>query len=122
MLSVAADSSRISDGSAMGFMWLSILMVVVMVALYFAPTIIAIIRKHHNVMPVALVNTLLGWTVVGWVVALVWSFSSPPSSPRIEVNLSGDARPSAGRVCLKCGTVLVVSDKFCGHCGQVVPV
>ncbi len=40
---------------------------------YFIPTIIAIHRSHPNQAPIFVVNLLLGWTLVGWTVALAWS-------------------------------------------------
>jgi ABC-type transport system involved in cytochrome c biogenesis permease component len=40
------------------------------------PTVIALFRKHQNVGAIAAVNLLLGWTALGWVVALVWSLTS----------------------------------------------
>jgi hypothetical protein len=42
-------------------------------ALYFLPTIIALLRRRHNTLAIFLLNLLLGWTFVGWVVSLVWS-------------------------------------------------
>ncbi len=42
-------------------------------ALYFTPAITAIIRNHHEVGAIFLLNLLLGWTVIGWVGAAVWS-------------------------------------------------
>jgi threonine/homoserine/homoserine lactone efflux protein len=41
--------------------------------LYFLPTIIAFIRKKTNAVSILLLNLFLGWTLVGWVIALVWS-------------------------------------------------
>ena len=51
---------------------------VVGVALYFLPTIIAWMRAHYNRIAILTLNLLLGWTVVGWIVSLVWSFTNPP--------------------------------------------
>jgi len=48
--------------------------------IYFTPTIIAVVRKHHQ--PVGIVNLFLGWTFIGWVVALVWSLSYIPPEAR----------------------------------------
>jgi Superinfection immunity protein len=39
-------------------------------ALYFLPTIIGAIRKVPNVASVFVINLFLGWTLIGWVVAL----------------------------------------------------
>jgi hypothetical protein len=52
------------------------------VGMYFLPTIIASLRKNLQAPAIFTLNLLLGWTFVGWVVALVWSLvrsSDPPS-------------------------------------------
>ena len=53
--------------------WLLILVVVA--ALYFLPSGIAAARKKRNVGAILALNILLGWTGIGWVVALVWAFT-----------------------------------------------
>jgi hypothetical protein len=40
---------------------------------YFIPTITANVREHNNTAAIVVTNLLLGWTVVGWVAALIWS-------------------------------------------------
>lgn len=50
----------------------------VLTSLYMVPWAIAATRNRHDVGVIALVNVLLGWTVVGWVVALVMACSSSP--------------------------------------------
>lgn len=42
---------------------------------YFAPTLIALARGHINISPILVVNFLLGWLLVGWVIALAWAFT-----------------------------------------------
>lgn len=42
-------------------------------ALYFAPFLIALLRRHRNTVSILLTNLLLGWTGIGWIVALIWS-------------------------------------------------
>jgi hypothetical protein len=49
-------------------------LVVALIALYFVPTIIAVMRKKSNMGSVIVVNVFLGWTGIGWVVALAMSF------------------------------------------------
>ncbi len=44
-------------------------------ALYFLPTIIAVGRHKTNTLGILLVNFFLGWSVIGWVIALVWAVS-----------------------------------------------
>jgi hypothetical protein len=43
---------------------------------YFLPWAVAATRHKSNTLAIALVNLLLGWTVVGWVVALVMACGS----------------------------------------------
>lgn len=45
------------------------------IALYLLPGIIATIRHHNNSLPIWLLTVLMGWTTIGWVIALVWSFT-----------------------------------------------
>jgi len=40
---------------------------------YFLPSIVAFLRRYKNSLSIFLLNVFLGWTVVGWVTALVWS-------------------------------------------------
>lgn len=47
-----------------------------LIGLYFVPTIIAGVRRHHNTLAIFALNLLLGWTFLGWVGALVWSFTA----------------------------------------------
>lgn len=54
----------------------AVLIFAVVFCLYFLPWIIAYRRDHHQYNAIALVNLLLGWTVLGWIAALVWSVSA----------------------------------------------
>ena len=49
---------------------------VLAVLLHFLPTLIAILRGHHNWFAIFLTNLLLGWTVIGWIIALIWSVTA----------------------------------------------
>lgn len=48
----------------------------IIAALYFLPTLVAGIRSCRRGPGIFVLNLLLGWTVIGWIVALVWSFSA----------------------------------------------
>lgn len=56
-------------------------------AVYFVPTLIALVRSH-NIVGVLLVNLLVGWTFLGWVVALVMACGSKPQPTQVYVNHS----------------------------------
>ena len=45
---------------------------------YFLPAIVAGLRRHYNAGAILCLNLFLGWTMLGWVVALVWAFMNPP--------------------------------------------
>jgi hypothetical protein len=51
--------------------------VIVIIVLYFTPTVIALARKHADAPAIAAVNILLGWTVFGWFTAFIWSLADP---------------------------------------------
>ena len=46
----------------------------VSLGLYFLPTILAFSRRVVNRGSVAVINLFLGWTVIGWVIALAMAF------------------------------------------------
>ena len=50
-----------------------LLMFVFAAALYFLPMFVAVKRDHRNTAAIAILNLFLGWTLLGWVVSLVWA-------------------------------------------------
>lgn len=56
------------------FHWLILLLAL---CLYFVPTLVAVRRLHVSRAGIAVINVFLGWTFLGWVVALAWAFSGP---------------------------------------------
>lgn len=52
------------------------------VSLYFVPAIVAAVRRHRNAGAIFLTNLLLGWTLLGWAVALIWSATANTAEPR----------------------------------------
>jgi hypothetical protein len=55
--------------------------VVILIGLYFVPTIVGAIRKVPNIGSVIVINIFLGFTLVGWVVALAMAARSQPPAP-----------------------------------------
>lgn len=53
--------------------FVGIIVFLTLLSLYFLPTIIALIRRQPNALAIFLLNFFLGWSFIGWVVALVWS-------------------------------------------------
>ena len=48
------------------------LLALLLVALYFLPALVASMRGVHAQVGVILLDLLLGWTVIGWIAALIW--------------------------------------------------
>ena len=48
---------------------------------YFLPAIVGFYRKHYRAWAIFALNLLLGWTVVGWIVAMVWAATRASLSP-----------------------------------------
>lgn len=42
-------------------------------AWYITPGVIALIRDHHQTLAIWVLNIFLGWSMLGWVGALVWA-------------------------------------------------
>jgi len=61
-----------SGGAALG----ALILIVLLVGAYFLPLIIAGLRKVPNVGSVAVINVFLGWTFIGWVVAMAMACRS----------------------------------------------
>lgn len=53
-----------------------LVLLAIFLAVAFLPSIIAFVRRHHNRYAILVLNILLGWTGVGWVLALVWSLTA----------------------------------------------
>ncbi len=49
--------------------------VVLSCAGYFLPFLIADHKKHKKLPAIFGLNLLFGWTIIGWIVALVWAYS-----------------------------------------------
>jgi Superinfection immunity protein len=41
--------------------------------MYFLPSIIALARSKRDLLAIFLLNLFLGWSIIGWIVALVWA-------------------------------------------------
>ena len=50
----------------------------VVIGLYFVPTFIAKSRGVKNLSQIFQVNLLLGWSLIGWLLALYWALKPIP--------------------------------------------
>ena len=48
---------------------------------YFLPAIIASARNHHQRLAIFVLNLFLGWTFLGWLLALIWACTAVKKDP-----------------------------------------
>ena len=79
--------------------------------IYFLPSIIGHDKRAFP--GIFLLNFLLGWTVIGWIVALIWACSADLRPQFLAV-------AGSGRYCCRCGAVSSQPAHFCWSCGARV--
>jgi hypothetical protein len=85
---------------------LGLLLLLIAVALYFLPTIVAAASSKRKTGAILVLNLFLGWTLLGWVLALVWAvadersdaptYQQPRYAPAPQPT-SGPLPPGVGR-------------------------
>ena len=71
-MSIGVPQNATGSPSIVALVWL-----VVMFGFYFLPTVFAIDRKHPQRTAIIVLNVVAGWSLVGWIIALVWAFTKP---------------------------------------------
>ena len=61
-----------------------IIFIAMVFTFYMFPWVISLMRDHPHRLGIFFLNLLLGWSLVGWVAALVWAFVKP-QEPRVVV-------------------------------------
>lgn len=110
-----------TGGEALG----GVLAFLVIAGFYLLPAVVAAIRKVPNAGSVFVINLFLGWTVIGWVIALAMAARLTPPPPVHQtftsqpLETSSPARPetsTAGRAtlayCPQCGTQAIPGHRF----------
>jgi hypothetical protein len=82
-------SSTTDGAAAAGLSIVFLLFVAVGVVFYFVPTIIAFVRNKSNKLAILALNAFLGWSLVGWVVSLVWALSKDQQPVIIQQTFNG---------------------------------
>ena len=47
--------------------------VLLLLGIHFLPTFVAVVRRTRHALLIFVLNVLFGWTVIGWLVLLVWA-------------------------------------------------
>ena len=64
---------------------MGVVLIIMAVFFYLLPTLVAISNKKQNAVAIFMLNLLLGWAVIGWVVALVWALSKDKQPDIVQV-------------------------------------
>lgn len=56
------------------------ILIAVAMAAYMLPSFVAFARGHHQRLAITTLNIFFGWSLLGWVAALVWAFTAVQSA------------------------------------------
>ena len=53
----------------------AVIIFILSVMFYFLPTIVGCISRKINIWSIFILNLLLGWTIIAWIIALIWALN-----------------------------------------------
>jgi uncharacterized membrane protein len=63
---------------------MSVVILVIAMVVYFLPSIVAYKDKRAAWVGIAILNVLLGWTILGWIAALIWAVTGESEKERAK--------------------------------------
>lgn len=61
---------------------LSLSLSAIVAFMYLFPSFVAFNQRHPQLLGIFLLNLVVGWTVFGWIIALIWAFAKPATAHR----------------------------------------
>jgi Superinfection immunity protein len=97
---------------------LGLVLILLGLVIYFIPSAVAHEKERSGA--IIALNLLLGWTVIGWVGALVWAIAEKPKGQttqvRVETPIAVPTLAPSSILCGNCGTYYNPTAKFCQQC------
>ena len=101
-------------------MFVGFLLLAAAVALYMLPTILAARADHPNTTSIAIINVALGWSLIGWIVALVWAIKTVETPVVVtelpRPNIWAEPVVPTTRACPFCAEEVLIAAIKCKHC------
>ncbi len=110
-------------GSTVGSVIAGVLILIFSLVLYFIPAFVATARDLPNQGSIWVINIFLGWTFIGWVVALAMAVAGNRPTTQFRLpNASGPPAPAkvptrATKKCPDCAETVLSDAHVCKHCG-----
>jgi hypothetical protein len=107
ILAMQADSGSAGTG---------IILLFLAIIIYFLPAAAAWNKQSFGA--VLALNFFLGWTFVGWVIALAWALKDPELKRAPGQVIAQQV--GSPRLCSTCGKYSTPESKFCSSCGMAL--
>ena len=92
----------------------SIIIITITALFYFLPSFVAASRKNERAGQIFILNLFLGWTLIGWVIALVWA---------VGKNQGSEVKLQQLRKCPYCQEDVQAKAVVCKHCkSKLTPI